>query len=224
MAVKTPEEIERRHVPTIAKLRYGDTPSLAKLTPESARLAAVADATHSAALDVLTYIKRLRADPTQSEASRTLAEMQYARSTLARIDKMHDEAQRAANASIDRLIPVLEAASAPSPNPGQAQVDSEIRARIATMDDADAAKWIASDPTVRRAVVTAPRGLTGLAAERWNRLWREHVAAEVPDSAAEFEDLAAAVEAAKKARTAIHEEARQLIDWKRAELVEKAKV
>src|SRR5690606_21716992 len=94
MAVKTPEEIERRHVPTIAKLRYGDTPSLAKLTPESARLAAVADATHSAALDVLTYIKRLRADPTQSEASRTLAEMQYARSTLARIDKMHDEAQR----------------------------------------------------------------------------------------------------------------------------------
>jgi hypothetical protein len=224
MPLKTPDEIERRHVPTIARMRYGNTPDLAKLTDEAVALASVADSAQVNAKRTLDYVKRLRADPTQQEAKRTMDEMRFARVGLDAVDRRYATAIEDANKRLEGLMDALEAATAPSSNPGQALVEAEIRGRLAAMSDADAMQAINADPAVRKAVVSAPRLLSGMAEERWNRLWREHLEHAEPETFAKYTDLTAAIESAKTARAAIHEEARQLIDFERGELIEKARV
>ena len=166
----------------------------------------------------------IMADTTKTEAARLIAAKQtvakLAQAAAGRLDKAHKSAS-------DELARIVEETAAP-PSPitaAELQLQSEIRDRLARMDDKKRGELISAaiqsgDDSVIGAVLTGPAWLTGIGEaqrEMQRQIWRKRKFADTVEREAR---LKKAIEAVERGGTALVGFVQELTEGPKAKVVE----
>lgn len=218
------ETLRRWASPSVTQLRYGNTPELRKLTYEAQQAAMAADAYQRTAKANVEFAGRALKDPTLGDAQRVIRTAKYIRAGLQQADGAYNRALDGIAERAKALSEQLEAAAAPPADAGRGLQSAMLLQLVREMDPAKALGEIRAEPALLRAVASAPRVLSGLSAEAYNNLRREHWQQTAPDALAALDDLMAAGEALEQARKSAHGEASDLCDMEQAEALESRQV
>lgn len=209
------EQTSRQFIPTIQRVKFGNTAALAKKTPEADRLALIADraaetwrTVHDVHWDCMT-------DATATEAGRLVRSAQHAKGRIQQVQRDYDAALDAAEQRLAALHSRIQNALKPPSSAGEAMLDAEARNLIRNAKDA--AEAIALAKAYPRAVATAPASLLGINPDTYNAVKAEYLTATAPEDFEAFNDLRASIDSAFTATKALETEARGLIDFTTAE-------
>ncbi|QNK00732.1 hypothetical protein [Dyella telluris] len=203
-----------RMTPTLMKVRFGNTPAIAKRTSEAAALADAADQARRAWESIHSLHWSSASDTTATEGARLVRSAKFAKQQMEQINTATDAALTAAERRLETLKAKMDAAIAPPASAGVATMDAEARAMLrATTDPAAALKLARAHP---RAVATASPELCGLAPEVHANIRTEHLRTTLPEETADYSDLLEAVQAAGAARKELESSANDMIDFSTA--------
>lgn len=203
--------------PTLHKVRFGSTDTLAKITSEAQRLAKLADAAAETWRAVHSTHWASMADGTATEGSRLVRSAQFARKRLDAINAEYDAAMDAAEARLTAIKGKLDTAARPPASMGEAAIDAEARALIRAATDP--AKALALAKAHPRAVATASPEVAGVTREVHASIRTAYLETVAPEDASAYSDLLAAVQSAGAARKELDSSARELIDFGSAERI-----
>lgn len=210
------QEWEQRHAsPTLQEIKYGNPSALAKRTSEAVQLAAVCDAARAHIAAIADVHWRTLADETMTEAGRHARSGAHAKIRLGAFERQLTGALDSAERRLSELKERIDTALRPAGHAGEASIQNELRRHIASIVSADPAKALAligSDGQARYAVASGPALLSGLTPEIHRRVQRDHVRAVDPNLVDDFDDLAAAVDAATKARDTLKADVATLVN------------
>lgn len=215
----------RWHSPTVARLRFrvrddDDKP----VTHEAGALVQVSRSAMHGAREIFENAARIISDRTITPEAATVRSAQHAR---AKLDGLNGALLRGLEAAEERAKPLVErlnAALRPPADAGTAQVHAEARALIARTGGDKALALIRDDPMMQAAVATAPRALSGLSAEGFAAIRREHLQRVAPDAFAAHADLLRAVDDAGEAVRQAEGDAKAIIDFAAAAELQKLQV
>lgn len=213
-------KFDSRMTPTLLELRLGSPESIEGLTPEALGLKSVATRAKQTLRSLGETHFRVFDDPTLNDSQRLVRSAGHAR---ALIKRSREEAADLLKAGATRHRQMEEQAQrilAPTASPGQAAIDTELRAWLRTRPAGDIPGLVRKDPQLLAAAARAPAVLSGLAPDVHKTIQGDYLRSVDPDLAAQRDDLAAGVNAALKALDTIENTAKELIDFETAEKIE----
>jgi hypothetical protein len=219
-------ESAKHMTPGVLRMRFGLDDPMAEeprvpRTEASRQVAKVASDALKAWQDIHQAHWSSVADPTADKRAAFLRSAQFAKGRLQHISRAHDEALEALTEKAQHLVTVLGNARKPPSGHGDALIDAEVRAMIRAEPNPAKAMQIASAHP--RAVASLPAGIGAalVGEEGYTAMVRAHLSSVEPDALADSDDLKAALKQLETATTALDKEARGLIDFDSAAVMEK---
>lgn len=167
-------------------------------------------------------------DPTKTEAGRLIKSAKFAKAVLETQRAEFVEARAAAEVELRSLKAKLQRATNPPSDPGEAAVFADIRAYLRKMDHGelvalvDAAIQPGGDMRIAHAAISGPV-LTGLLQPELHEKYTAHFQVHMlPNEFAKAGRLAEALEHATAGQAVLEDHAKQLIDFRGAELAERS--
>lgn len=224
---KAIQDFQLRQLPSAQKYRYlgvkmtdnGDV-GISGLTNRAQNLKRVCEQALREVNNTGANIVRVHGDRTIDDSARTIRAGNLAKKALQGVKQAFDREAMAAADELGEMHQRLKKTWQPPSSAGQAQLDSELRALLRTMPDADRANAVRNDPELAAAAARGHHALSGLTKEHHQSIRQAYAARVEPELAAQAEDLERALWGANEALGSLDEDLRGISDVQSAEALQ----